>query len=453
MVRLGAVISIWGMLLVAEHSILDCRADDWPQWMGPNRDGVWNEAEIVRQFPAGGPKKLWSAKIGGGYAGPAVAGGKVFVCGYVRRHGDPTNNPALKNTLEGQEEVYCFDARTGKELWRYEYDCPYRISYPAGPRCTPTIADNRVYTLGAMGNLICFDTNSGKVIWAKDFKKSHNAQVPTWGFAGHPLVYKDFLICLVGGENGSLLVAFDRQTGNERWRSLSTSTSDGPGYCSPCMIRQAQQEQLVFWEPRAVHGLDPDTGKEVWSIPLVPKYGMSIMAPRFYQSLLFAGGIGGDSICIKLSADLKEARVLWRGNARTAVCPVNVTPIIDEGILYGICQDGALRAVNLATGERLWSTFQPVTGAPQEADYRGSGSGTAFLVKNQENYLLFAETGHLILARLSPEKYSEFARFHLIKPTGEAFGRKVVWSHPAFAERAIFVRNDEEIACFSLTGE
>src|SRR5271166_7154424 len=131
--------------------------------MGPGRDDVWNEKGIVEKFPEGGPKVLWRAKIGLGYAGPAVAGGRVYLMDY-RTSDNAAGNPIMRNKLMGRERVVCFDASTGHLLWKHEYDCPYHISYPGGPRCTPTVQGGKVYTLGAMGDLICLDCANGKVL-------------------------------------------------------------------------------------------------------------------------------------------------------------------------------------------------------------------------------------------------------------------------------------------------
>src|SRR4051812_32239988 len=158
-------------------------ADDWPQWMGPTRDDVWKEAGIVEKFPEGGPKILWRGSLAGGYSGPAVAGGKVYVTDYVRTGGDATNDPGTKAVLTGYERVVCLRASDGHELWKYEYDCPYKISYPSGPRTTPTIANGKVYTLGAEGNLLCLDAETGKSLWSKDLKKEYRIEAPHWGFS------------------------------------------------------------------------------------------------------------------------------------------------------------------------------------------------------------------------------------------------------------------------------
>src|SRR5436190_594928 len=205
-------------------------ADDWPQWLGPSRNDVWKETGILEKFPAGGPKILWRVPIAGGYSGPAVAGGRVVVTDYVRAGGEAENDFATRSEITGKERVLCLSASDGKVLWEHEYDCPYKISYPAGPRATPTVVGGKVYSLGAEGNLFCLDAQSGKPLWSKELKKEYKIDAPMWGFCGHPLVDGNKLFCLVGGA-GSVAVAFDKDTGKELWRALS-STPDA-GYCPP----------------------------------------------------------------------------------------------------------------------------------------------------------------------------------------------------------------------------
>jgi len=426
------------------------RGDDWPQWMGPARDGVWRETDLIEQIPAGGLKVLWRAEVSGGYSGPAVAAGRVYLMDYQRRDGDLANAPNDRNTLAGRERVLCFDAADGTPLWKHEYDCPYAISYASGPRCTPTVADGKVYALGAEGNLSCLDAATGRLLWSKDFKKDYAAPTPLWGFCGHPLVDGDRLFCLVGGE-GSVAVAFDKETGRELWRALSASES---GYCPPSIIEAAGVRQLLIWDADKLNALDPPTGAVLWSQPLKPAYGMAIMAPRVATTprgqVLFASGIGRVGALYALAADSPGARVAWRGDPKSAVYCANSTPFIAGDALYGCdCETGFLTAVDLATGKRLWET-----GVPTLGDRRGR-HGTAFLVRQGDGAAdgrtwLFSETGDLILARLTPTAYTELGRSHLLDPTNECFGRDVVWSHPAFAGRCIFARNDRQLVCVSL---
>jgi len=430
------------------------RADDWPQWMGPNRDGVWAETGIVEKFPAGGPKVMWKAPVGGGYSGPAVANGKVYVTDKVNKPGanDPKDPFDVKTQVPTSERVLCFDAKTGKELWTHEYDVTYQISYPAGPRCTPTIHDGKVYTLGAMGHLLCLDAAKAqnKPYWQKHFPTDYGVKTPMWGFTGHPLIHKNLLICLVGGD-GSTLVAFDKDSGQEVWKALSTTE---PGYDSPVLIQAGGTTQLVVWTPKAVYGLNPESGAKFWEVPLEPKYGMSIMSPQKSGDYLFVGGIGGASVVLKLDASKPAVTEVWRGDGKTdGLYPVNMTPLIDNGVIYGADQPGVFRAVDLKTGKRLWATFKPVFGEEKEEDFAGGASGTVFLTKNGNRFFGFAETGDLIIIKLSAGGYDEVSRAKLLAPTGAAFGRKVVWSHPAYANKCAFARNDKELVCVSLAAE
>ncbi|MGI8978488.1 MAG: PQQ-binding-like beta-propeller repeat protein [Pirellulaceae bacterium] len=421
-----------------------CLAADWPQWMGETRDGVWRETGIVEKFPEGGPAIKWRVPINGGYAGPAVAGGRVYVMDYIRSAGDAKPDPNVRSEVKGTERILCLNAAVGQEIWKYEYDCPYKFSYASGPRCTPTVHGGKVYTLGAEGNLFCLDAEKGKVLWSHDLKKEYKAETPQYGFTGHPLVDGDKLICLVGGP-GSVAVAFDKNTGKEIWKAL---TAKEPGYSPPTIIEAGGQRQLLIWHAEAINSLDPESGKEYWSVPLKPMYGMSIMAPRKFGDHLFAGGIGEVSVLLKLAKDKPAAEVVWRGDNKSSVYCVCSTPIVDDdGTMYGVCQRSQLRGIEFTTGNRLWETLKPTTGD------RPVGSGTAFLVKNGDRYFLFSEKGDLIIARLSPKGYEEISRTHLLEPTSDAFGRLVVWSHPAFAQKCIFARNDKEIVCASLAKE
>lgn len=430
----------WAILAAAISCTLF--ADDWPQWMGPNRSDHWNETGIIESFPESGPKVVWRAEIAGGYAGPAVADGRVFVTDFVRETGDASNDPGQRQTLTGTERVLCFDAKTGQELWTYTYNCRYEISYPAGPRATPTVDDDRVYILGAEGRLACLLVTDGKEVWSKELKSEYGIEAPIWGFCGHPFVDGDKLLCLVGGE-GSVAVAFDKHTGKEIWRALSAPE---PGYCPPCIIEAGGVRQLLIWHPLAVNSLNPETGELYWSIPLEPNYGMSIMAPRQWGDYLFASGIGEAGALLKLDRDKPAAVVVWRGKPNNCVYCANSTPILEDGVIYGVdCGKGSLRAVAIEDASILWETWEPTTASRKRASH-----GTAFLVKNRERYFLFSETGELIIAKLSPEGYEELSRARLLDPTGEAFGREVVWSHPAFADRCVFARNDKELICVSL---
>lgn len=280
-------------------------AADWPQWMGPNRNDEWSETGIIEKFPEDGLRYLWRKPISGGFAGPAVANGKVYVFDYFKSSGDDKPAPTKRNELEGKERVFCLDAKTGAELWKHEYACHYTISYPAGPRCTPTVDAGRVYTLGAMGDLLCLDATSGDVIWSKNLPESYGAPLPLWGFAGHPLVYKNLLVCMAGGGN-SAVVALDKTTGREVWKALNTPEI---GYSPPTLIEAGGVTQLLIFHGKSVNGLNPETGDLYWSEPISTAFSMAIMAPRKGGDYLFVGGHNGKSLGLQLATDKPEVTI------------------------------------------------------------------------------------------------------------------------------------------------
>ena len=435
--------TIAAILLFAGFTESKTNAADWPQWMGPLRDSVWRETGIVRRFPKNGLKAKWLVPVSLGYSGPAVADGQVFVADYVKKSGRVTNNPGGRDKLEGAERVLCFDAKTGKQLWKHEYARQYKLSYPRGPRCTPTVDGDKVYTLGAEGDLLCLNVADGRVVWEKSLTKEYKTKSPIWGFAAHPLVDGDLLFC-VGGGKGSVAVAFNKRTGEEVWKALSASAT---GYCPPTMIHHAERKQLLIWHADSLNSLNPKTGELYWTVPLKPSYAMSIAAPRLAGDFLFASGMGHVGALLKLDEEKPAAKIVWKGTTKTAVYGSNSTPIIDNGTIYGNdCHLGSLMGVNLNDGKRLWSTMKPTTGGKRRA-----GHATVFIVKHEDRYFLFSETGDLILAKLSPQGYDEISRLRILEPTNEAFGRKVVWSHPAFANRCVYARNDKELVCLDLS--
>jgi outer membrane protein assembly factor BamB len=447
------------------------RADDWPQWLGPQRDGVWREKGLIEKFPPSGAKELWRRKdIGEGYAGPAVAQGKVFVTDRIRPKGVGSPDKVFdKKKLAGVERLLCLDEKTGKTLWQKEYECLYEVSYAYGPRTTPVVSGDKVYTLGTMGDLYCFLVKDGTVVWSKKLPEVYDFPTPLWGFSGHPLVDGNRLICLVGGK-GSVVVAFDKDTGKELWKNLSASE---PGYAPPVIFTIDGKRQLVLWHAESVNGLDLETGKLLWSQPFGSepvgggnkkvKAGMTIPTPRLlprnriYLSCFYNGS---------LMFELKDNKptVLWK-RTKTVVDPqpseteqlhcVMSTPVYRDGYIYGVDSYGEFRCLDATTGERIWTTFQPVAGQ----SLRWANAFIVQLGDNSDRYVLFNELGDLIICRLTPEKYEEISRAHILdavnigaSSSGMRTG-KVIWSHPAFADRCVFARTDGEIVCVSMAAD
>lgn len=432
------LLAIW---MVSMCLVSLAQADEWPQWMGPERDNVWRESGIVQEFPAGGPTVEWRVPVAGGYAGPAVANGKVYVTDYDAEGAVKQDN-FQRREFTGNERVLCLDAATGNELWKHEYPVKYVISYPSGPRCTPTVHEGKVYTLGAEGDLYCLDAASGEVLWSKNFAQDYGAKTAIWGYAGHPLVDGNKLICIVGGE-GSLVVAFDKDTGQELWKNL---TSPEQGYAPPAILEIAGQRQLVLLRPDAVTALEPETGGEIWSVPYPSDANLVVMTPIVWENYLFVGGYQDHNMLVELADDGQSAEVVWKDNSQHGISPVNVQPYLEGSVLYGVDHNGRLYGVELPSGNRLWDTAEPFGQRPPR-------SGTAFIVRQGDHYWLFTENGDLIIAKLSPTGYEEIGRAHILEPTNDAFGRPVVWCAPAYANGRMYVRNDKECVSVNLSAE
>ena len=445
----------WGPIFVATALVLlgtwtngGLRADDWPQWLGPQRDANWRETGILKTFPAGGPRRVWRTAIGSGYTGPAVVGNRVYLMDrQVATNAAKAKNAFDTSSIPGTERVLCLDAADGKVVWQRSYNSSYTVSYAAGPRTTPVVADGRVYTLGAMGQLACQNTRDGSVVWSRDFVADYGLKVPIWGVSAHPLLDGNKLICMVGGE-GSVAVAFDKNTGRELWRALSAKE---PGYCPPVIYKLGGRRQLILWHAEAVNGLDPETGRVLWSEPWKLNYGLAIPTPRLLDDGLFLTCFYNGSMRLRFEPGHEVPVVAWKTAKQSERDTVNLnsimaTPWVEDGYVYGPCSYGQFRCLRLDTGERLWETFQPTVGKAERW-------GNCFVVKNGAQWFLLSEQGDLIIARLSPKGYEELSRAHVIEPDNRDPGRPVVWSHPAFAHRRIYLRNDSEILCYDLAAK
>ncbi|MFV1965787.1 MAG: PQQ-binding-like beta-propeller repeat protein [Pirellulaceae bacterium] len=424
------------------------QADDWPQWRGPNRDGVWRETGVVQRLP----EQLtfrWKTPIGGGFAGPAVVGDRVYVAdrAVADKESVPESRWNVTDPVNGSERILCLDGDTGKILWKHEYKRVYTISYPIGPRATPTVAHGKVYSVGAMGDLVCLDADRGAVIWSKNYPSDFGTQINPWGMASAPLVDGQQLIILAGGENGACVLALDKDTGDEIWRSLDAVD---PGYSSPILIEAGGTRQLIVWNPLGLYSLDPASGKVNWHQPFATKMGHSVATPVYNarHGRLFVSSFFDGPLMMQLSADSPTAEFLWKGSSQSELArntdklhALMCTPSIVGDRIYGVCSYGQLRCLDAGTGRRIWETLE------------ATGEGrwwTAFLVQHQGRFFIFNEQGELIIARLSSEGYEEISRAPLIAPTHKVGRRMVVWSHPAFANRRVYARNDREIVCADL---
>lgn len=423
----GSWLRASGFLLALVSPVL-LQADDWPQWGGPLRDCVWHESGIVQKFPTDQLlPRVWSVPVSEGYSGPAVASGRVYLTDRVAD--------------EGLERILCFDAETGRELWKHAHAVRYTVSYPAGPRTTPVIHDGLCYTIGAEGHMFCFDAVTGEVKWSKEFQRDFGTKLPTWGMAASPLVDGNQLITLVGGDNGGLVISFDRRTGQELWRSLEDV---GVGYCPPVIYEFGGRRQLIIWHPEAVSALDPATGKLLWQHLWSIRYGLTVPMPQKLDDRLFLTAFYDGPLMLRVGAD--SAEVVWKGKGTSeqdtdGLHSIMPTPVVTAEYIFGVCSYGQLRCLQTEDGSRKWETLQ------------ATGSGrwwNAFLVPNGQRMFLHNEQGDLIIAKLTGAGYQELSRAKLVEPTRPVQRRMTIWSHPAFAMKSVFARNDKELVRVNL---
>ncbi len=426
-----------------------CRADDWPQWRGPARDGVWRETGLtdkLRTDAQGHIKLRWSAEIGAGYSQPTVADGRVYVT-------DRVDEP------KEIERVHCFDFETGQQVWSISYSAPYNISYKSGPRAAVLIEKDtsrskpvsRAYALGGVGHLHCLDAETGKVLWKRNLAREYHIDMPRWGIAAGPLIEGDLLILHIGGEN-ACVVALDKRTGGEKWRAID----DDASYAAPIVIDQAGRRVLVVYTANVLFGLDVQTGKRLWSYEMPgSKWPISISTPvittRGDERFIFTTNAHVGSALLRLEQDKPAVTEVWRQqNARSADSLYSLipTPFVRDGHIYGTHNRGELRCLELMTGKQVWESQEAVT---------PNRFATLHIVAQGESgkrVWVFNEHGELIIADLSPQGYRELSRGLLVPPTQPGLPSRrggVTWAHPAFANRHVVARNDKLLVCADLS--
>lgn len=410
-------------------------ASDWPQWRGPNRDGSWDEAGIIKKFDSTTLKPEWSTPVGAGYSGPTVSEGRVYLTSRIE---EP----------DQVEQIHCIDEKTGKEIWKYVYPCEYiELGYPLGPRGAVSIFDGKVYALGAMGHFHCLDAATGEVIWKRELAVDYKVGKLIWGIATSPLVDKQNVYLIIGGEPDAAVVALDKDYGIEVWRSL-----DGLGsYSSPRFIEQAGQRFLLVWSGNWFAALNPKTGNPAWKLPF-ERAKMVINASDpvvdYLSNRIFFSSFYDGSYVIQLDSKYTDAEIVWNRRGRSEIHTDALQGIISSAFIrgnhvYGLDSYGELRCLDIHTGDRVWSD--------QTLLDKGRWA-TAFFVQNGDKTWILTELGELVIARLSPNGFERISSTQIIKPTTHLPRRNtnILWSHPAYANKHIFVRNDHELICASL---
>lgn len=425
--KLGPPLVVTLALLIA----IPGRADDWPQWRGPNRDGVWNESGILKSFPASGLKVRWRVSVGPGWSSPVVAKGRVYI-----------TDSELKKP-DAKERVHCFDEATGKLLWTH----PFAVNYPdfafqnrRGPTSTPTVHKGKLYTVGNTGNLFCFDALDGRVLWKKNLDRDY--KLPGFSFAhpSSPLIEDHLLIVFIGSVPGAAatsVIAFDLDSGKEVWKALNENLTNS----SPIAVTAGGKRQVIVWTQESVTSLDPATGETYWRHPLNTNAASAVATPVVQRNHLLVGGL-----MLELDSAKPNASILWPDSKAIdrRVLSRTSTPLIQGDHVYSAKSSGALACLAISTGKRIWET-EKVTDMVSGASIH--------LTRNGENVFLYTDKGELILAQLSAKGYQEISRTGLLQPTTLESGRRFAWPPPAYANRQVFARNDDELICASLAAE
>lgn len=388
---------------------------DWPQFLGPTRDGVYSGTPLADTWPAGGPRKMWEKRIGQGLAGVVVAGERLI----------------LFHRVGNEEVVEALDAKTGNAGWRYGYRTGYRddFGFDEGPRAVPVAAGNRVYTFGAEGQLHAVDLASGKKVWSVATAERFAVRKGYFGAAGSPLVEDGRVIANVGGKDGGKgagIVAFNADTGAVLW----TATDHEASYSSPVGATLGGRRHAVFFTRAGLVGVDPATGAVLFQRPWRSRSAASVNAatPLVIGDLIFVSATYETGAAV-LRVKGSELAPLWSSDE--ALSNHYATSVHAGGYLYGFHGrqefGPSFRAVELTTGAVKWSQD-------------GFRAGSVTLVGDR--LLIARESGELVLAAASPQAWRPLARAQILKPTVRAL--------PAVSDGLVYLRNDDTLVCLDL---
>lgn len=383
----------------------------WTNFRGPARDGRYDETPIRTNWPAEGLPLLWKQPIGGGYASFVVAEGMAFTIEQRRR----------------QEIVAAYDVETGRELWTHGSDAEFKESMGGdGPRATPTWDAGRLYALGAEGDLRCFESKTGKLNWSKNILKDNGAENLQWGMSGAPLIVDDKVVVLPGGRAGKSVVAYNKLTGAQVWKSLN----DTQAYVSPMLVTLAGRRQIIVVTAARIVGLKVDDGSLLWESSWNTDMGINVSQPIVIDSNRFfiSSGYGKGAALVEVTGndDGLTARKVWEN---TSMKNKFNSSVVFEGNVYGL-DEGILTCIDVKTGERKW---------------KGGRYGYGQVILASGHLIVITDTGELVLAKATPDKHTELARFSAIE------GK--TWNYPALAEGRLLVRNQTQMACFDLSGK
>lgn len=391
------------------------QAGDWPQWHGPNRDGISTETGWATTWPKEGLKQAWKAEIGAGYGTVSVSKGRLY---------------AMGNTGD-QDSVYCLDANTGKQIWLHTYACPAKDPNGYhGVRSTPTVDGDKVFVTSRKGHLFCLNAADGAVKWSKEFPKDFGGKVPTWGYALSPVVEGPLLIVEPGGP-GASMAALNKETGEVVWKA-----GDEPAaYSSPVVFDFKGSRCVVVLTAKGPVGRGVKDGAELFRYPWKTSYDVNAATPLIDGNKIFISS-GYNTGCALVDAAGNPPKEIWKNkNMRNHVNSC----VLWKGYIYGF-DEGELKCLDEATGEVKWAEGKYGKGSVSVADGK---------------LLLYSEKGELGLATPSPEGYKELAFVPALTVRDKYPGgaQKQTWAVPVLANGKIYCRSQDDLVCLDVSGK
>ena len=370
---------------------------DWPQWRGIQRNGISTETGWTTKWSGGQPRQVWGFQVGEGFSSVAVQGGRVYTLGN-------TGN---------QDTVFCFEATTGRVVWKYSYPCP--ANDYGGPRATPVLDGGKVYTISREGQAFCFEATKGKVVWANDLRRSVGAQMPQWGIAGSPLVEGGSVIYNVNAAGVSL----NKTTGKVIWKSASAT----PGYASPVAYNLGTKRLIVIFAAKGAVAVSPANGQVAWQHPWETSYDVNAADPIFAGSDVFLSSNYGKG-CVLFHTHTPTPQVIWEN--RTMKNHFNAC-VLYNGAFYGN-DENTLKCMDLATGNERW---------------RSRGIDKGGMIVADGKLIVLTGRGELVIAQATPTKYTELARAKVLDGT--------CWTQPVLANGLLYCRSHEgKLICLDL---
>ena len=386
------------------------KAPYWTSYRGPNSEGIYKEQPILTDWPKDGPKVVWRKLIGDGHSSFSIAKGLAFT---IEQHDE-------------NEVIAAFSVKTGEIKWKYEYPARFEEYFGGvGPRSTPTWNKDRIYALGAKGQLNCLDANSGKVLWQQNIIEENKSEVPYWGVSTSPFIYKDSVILSPGGQNDNAIIALNADSGKMIWKKHNGNQV----YSTPTLLNILNEEQLIVALEGKILSINPNNGELLWSHKwkiYVNNHNIAQPAQLNDDTLLVTAGYGTGAEAFQIIRDGGKMRtkILWKSKLLKTKFS---SAIYWDGFIYGL-NESRLVCLNAKDGSLKW---------------RGNNYGYGKIVAASGHLIILGDSGDLALVEMNPNTFSEKIEFKALEG-----GR--TWNYPALSNGLLFIRNSNEMACFDL---